>query len=400
MNTYHNGLTLRDWLTLSFMPKVGPNRLASLWTYLNTWISEATDSDDLNRVIAFQKALQSVDYHVLRTIGWSEHSARAAMLYLQQGQLPYEAKERIEITERWLEQPDHQVVFRDSDDYPQLLQSIAVPPTFIYTQGNIQSWSKPCIGMVGARNASGYGKRIAEQWGQELSERGFHVCSGGAKGIDACAHQGALHAQAETTVVMGTGLLNPYPRQNQKLFERILEKSGVLISEYPLTTSARPQLFPPRNRIISGMSYGVVVVEASEKSGSLISARYALEENRDVFAVPGRIGDPQAKGTNHLIRQGATLVQSVDDIMLELPREMRECAPTTTLTQPNVLEATSLSVGAASLLDILTVERIGFDFDALIRRSGMGAADLSQTLMELELSGMVVNVQGQYQFAP
>lgn len=402
MNIVHNGFTQRDWMALSFIPGVGPNRLAHLWTYLDAWGSEETDSGDLFEAptTVHRNAAQSVDYHVLRALNWSENTARSAMLYLKTGKLPYDAEERFDFTERWLAQSNQSIVFRDDMNYPHLLQTIAVPPTFFYAQGNTQSWAKPCIGVVGARNASGYGKKIAEQWGLELSERGYCVCSGGAKGIDAHAHQGALNAQAETIVVMGTGLFNLYPRQNQKLFERVLDHAGVLISEYPLTTSPRPQLFPPRNRIISGMSHGVLVVEASEKSGSLISARYALEENREVFAVPGRVGDPQASGTNHLIRQGATLVRSVDDIVAEMPRELREQPSVPTLIDSDVVDASNLSSHASGLLTVLSTERISFDFDALVRRTGLGAADLSQTLMELELSGMVVNTQGQYQFAP
>ncbi|SBS30826.1 hypothetical protein MAQ5080_01770 [Marinomonas aquimarina] len=400
MNALHNGFSQRDWLALSFMPGIGPSRLASLWTYLSAWSDDQEDGDLFASSMCSVKAAQSVDYQVLRALGWSERTARAALLYLQKGKLPYDAEDNFTLTERWLEASDQQVIFRDDPDYPSLLQNIAVPPTCLFVKGDCQAWAKPCIGVVGARNASGYGKRIAESFALQLAEAGYSVCSGGAKGIDAFAHQGALQAQQPTVAVMGTGLLNLYPKQNTALFERILAAAGALISEYPLTTAPRPNLFPPRNRIISGMSHGVLVVEASQKSGSLISARYALEENREVFAIPGRIGDPQASGTNQLIRQGASLVLSIDDIMAELPRALRQPALEAGTTLSEEVDASNLSRSATGLLEVLSREREAFDFDALIRKTGMGAADLSQTLMELELSGMVVNAQGHYQCAP
>lgn len=399
MHALHNGFSQRDWLALSFMPGIGPSRLASLWTYLAAWSEEQAGDDLFTNSTCSHTAAQSVDYQVLRALGWSERTARAALLYLQKGKLPYDVEGNFILTERWLEEPDQQVIFRDDPDYPSLLQNIAVPPTCLFVKGSSKAWANPCLGVVGARNASGYGKKVAESFSQQLAEAGYSVCSGGAKGIDSFAHQGALNAQQPTTAVMGTGLLNLYPKQNIALFDRILAAEGALISEYPLTTAPRPNLFPPRNRIISGMSHGVLVVEASEKSGSLISARYALEENREVFAIPGRIGDPQANGSNQLIRQGATLVLGIDDIMAELPRALRQPALEPSLAD-TVEHVPSLSSSASGVLEVLRMERVAFDFDALIRKTGMGASALSQTLMELELSGLVVNAQGHYQCAP
>lgn len=398
MHALHNGFSQRDWLALSFMPGVGPSRLASLWTYLSAW-SEDPHTDLFDSSSCSLKAAHSVDYQVLRALGWSERTAREALLYLQKGTLPYDVEDNFVLTERWLEEADQQVIFRDDPDYPSLLQNIAVPPICLFVKGNGKAWANPCLGVVGARNASGYGKKIAERFSQQLAEAGYSICSGGAKGIDSFAHLGALSAQKATVAVMGTGLLNLYPKQNISLFERIIATEGALISEYPLTTAPRPQLFPPRNRIISGMSHGVLVVEASDKSGSLISARYALEENREVFAIPGRIGDPQAYGCNQLIRQGATLVLDIDDIMAELPRTLRQPALVQTVEETDGVVAT-LSSSASKVLALLCTERVAFDFDALIRKTGMGASVLSQTLMELELSGMVLNAQGQYQCAP
>lgn len=418
MNTSHHGFSQRDWLALSLLPSIGAKRLASLWTYLSAWSSseeeEASLFDTLNSNddSELEAAAKSVDAQVLRALGWSEHVAKSAERYLKYRTLPYDLEERLNQTERWLSEADQSIVFRDEATYPTLLKQIAVPPLFLFVKGSIEAWQQPCIGVVGARNASGYGRKLAQEWSERLASGGYAVCSGGAKGIDAYAHQGALAARGNTVVVMGTGLLNWYPRQNYALFERIIEHGGALVSEYPLTTHPKPNLFPPRNRIISGMSHGVLVVEASEKSGSLISARYALEENREVFAIPGRVGDPQSSGTNHLIRQGATLVRSTDDMLEELPREARKTTAsqeTVRVSPPDTAasqlispmpQSEGLSAPASSLLQLFWQERIGLDFDALIRKTGMGASDLAQTLMELELSGQVVNAQGHYQYAP
>ncbi|MBJ7551593.1 DNA-processing protein DprA [Marinomonas ostreistagni] len=420
MNTLHHGFSQRDWLALSLLPSIGANRLASLWTYLSAWSSSDQDTESLileacSSDSSFECAAQSVDFQVLRALGWSEHVAKAADVYLQNGRLPYEVEERLEQTERWLSDIGQSIVFRDEANYPELLKQIAVPPLCLFVKGTSNAWARPCIGVVGSRNASGYGRSLAQEWSERLASHGYAVCSGGAKGIDTYAHQGALTAQSSTVAVMGAGLLNWYPRQNYGLFERIIEQEGALISEYPLTTQPRPNLFPPRNRIISGMSHGVLVVEASEKSGSLISARYALEENREVFAIPGRVGDPQSSGTNHLIRQGATLVRSIDEMIEELPRESRLMSSlskeTTTpsrkkvpltdrQTRQSTLQTGGLSGQASSLLQIFWQERISLDFDALIRKTGMGASELAQILMELELSGQVINAQGHYQYTP
>lgn len=420
MNTRHYGLRQLDWLAISLIPGIGPSRLSTLWTYLATLKASPyqDETSDLFGEVNRRSPQDGIDQQLLRALGWPEHSARATLCYLKNGKLPYESQDVFELTLRWLEHPDHHLVFREQSDYPALLNQIAVPPTLLYVQGQTQPWQSPCLGVVGARNATGYGRKIAQQWSQKLAQQGVTICSGGAKGIDAYAHLGALEAKQATVAVMGTGLLNLYPRQNVALFERILSQNGTLISEYPLTTEARPQLFPPRNRIISGMSQGVLVVEASEKSGSLISARYALEENRDVFAIPGRIDDPQASGTHYLIRQGATLVCQPDDILAEWPRELRQQLATSVFAEyvPSMASSTAeneskaptqqakqrinwqeLSQSACKILSLLLEEKAAFDFDALIRKTGMGASDLSQTLMELELTGLVANAQGHYQ---
>lgn len=408
MEHLYHGLTAVQWLGLSLLPGLGASRLAHLWTYLESLHQQS----DVHQATLFTELespsspTNTVDYQILRALGWPEQTARAALLHLNKSYLPAEAQRSLDQTFDWLARHDHHLIFRGDQHYPPLLNSISVPPTFLYVKGSCEAWDSPCIGIVGARAASGYGRKMAEHWGQQLSQQGLSVISGGARGIDTYAHQGAINARKPTVAVMGTGLLHLYPKQNMKLFEAILAQGGALISEYALATEVRPQLFPPRNRIISGMSHGVWVVEASEKSGSLISARYALEENRGVFALPGRVGDPQASGTNQLIRQGATLVTGIDDILAELPLveastlQLPASKPSMQEEQKPALDLSGLSTLACSLLSILREERVGMDFDALVRRSGFVAADLSQTLMELELSGVIANAQGQYQIVP
>ena len=403
MKRSHHGLTEAQWLTLSLMPGIGSGRLTHLWAYLES-LTQSANPIETSLFADLQDDStgdSSLDFQTLRALGWPEHTARMVMLFLNRETLPYEIEQTLDKTQVWLQEADQQLVFRGTPAYPELLERISVAPTFLYVKGQPDAWAQPTIGMVGARAASGYGRKIAEQWAQQLSQQGFSVISGGARGIDSYAHQGALNVQGPTVAVMGTGLQTPYPKQNLGLFQRMLDCGGALVSEYALDIDVRPHLFPPRNRIISGMSHGVLVVEASEKSGSLISARYALEENREVFALPGRVSDPQASGTNQLIRQGATLVTSVEDILAELPRQYRR-SPLVRQPQDDLLSdvAGELSASAQTLVALFNVERIALDFDALVRRTGLPAQELSQTLMELELCGIIVNTQGHYQFAP
>ena len=201
--------------------------------------------------------------------------------------------------------------------YPALLKQIADPPPLLYLKGEAELLNTPSIAIVGARRASFYGLKIATKLATNLAELGITVVSGLARGIDAAGHKGALQAGGNTIAVLGCGLDIVYPSENQKFYAKI-EKEGVLISEFPLGTPPLSQNFPVRNRLISGLSLGVVVVEAALKSGSLITARLALEQGREVFAVPGPISNFYSKGTHALIKQGAKLVENVMDIVEEL----------------------------------------------------------------------------------
>lgn len=211
----------------------------------------------------------------------------------------------------------------DDKDYPKILKQIHKPPRELYVKGRILQDKELAIAIVGSRLASMYGFTTAERLGYELASRGLVVVSGLARGIDSAAHKGALKAHGKTIAVLGTGLDITYPPENKKLALEIVEKNGALISEFPIGTPPAPKNFPQRNRIISGLSLAVVVVEAAKDSGALITADFALEQNREVFAVPGKVDSATSFGTNKLIKEGAKLVQTAEDIMEELELKLK-----------------------------------------------------------------------------
>ncbi|MFT6403778.1 MAG: DNA processing protein [Marinomonas primoryensis] len=412
---YAAGLTQTDWLCLSFLSGIGPARLSRLYTYL-TQLHSDTSQDQTKTASLFETDSNSPDiisYDILRALKWPEVTARQAMDYLSTGTLTEEQVIKRDQSLSWLMEPHHFLVLQEDLFYPGELKEISVAPAFLYVEGHRNALALPKIGIVGARKCTRHGRDITFQLAEQLASHGICVVSGGAIGIDTAAHQGALQGKATPTIgVMGTGLLHRYPTQNTALFEQIVEQGGALISEYPLTTSPRPHLFPPRNRIISGLSMGVLVAEASIKSGSLISASYAVQQNRDVFALPGRLSDKQSEGCHQLLRQGATLVRNVDDIL-------EECSATslifenTAMAQNKAAERTvghgrtslhgsfhqipeSASEGAKTLAIALEKESTAMDFDALIRLTQMSAGMMMQALMELELSGCIENREGLY----
>jgi DNA processing protein len=202
-----------------------------------------------------------------------------------------------------------------SSDYPEYLKEIFDPPTVLYYFGDVKP-DDVCMGIVGSRKSSEYGKNTAKSFASKLSQNGFAVVSGMARGIDTKAHEGALESEGKTYAIIGSGLDIVYPPENKKLMQKIID-NGAVISEFPPGTKPNPYNFPIRNRIISGMSLGVIVVEAGLRSGSLITANLALEQGRDVFAVPGNINRIINKGSNKLIKEGAKLVENIDDILEE-----------------------------------------------------------------------------------
>lgn len=208
----------------------------------------------------------------------------------------------------------------ESKEYPEQLREIYDAPLKLYVLGNKEILKQPSIAIVGSRKATEYGKKVALQFSKNLSRNGINIISGLALGIDTCAHLGTLNSNSigKTIAVLGGGLDEIYPKQNVELAKQIIKNGGCIISEYPLETKPEKLHFPQRNRIISGLAKGVLIVEASEKSGSLITADFALEQGRDVFAVPGNISSSTSFGTNNLIKQGAKLVTSYEDILIEI----------------------------------------------------------------------------------
>jgi len=294
----------------------------------------------------------------------------------------------------------YQIVALGSDEYPLRLRQIPDAPLLLYVRGDANVLSQLGVSVVGTRRPSAYGSSVAHRLAHDLAARQLVIVSGLARGVDSAAHRGALEAKGKTVAVLGSGLNVIYPRENRSLADQIAE-SGAVISEFPLGTGPTPENFPIRNRIISGLSLGVVVVEAAEYSGSLITARLALEQNREVFAVPGNITSAQSFGPNHLIKQGAKLVDQWMDVIEEFPSDVRmQLLPPAEASdgEPKTAEADSLF--AASLKpELKTVFEVLRADQALFVDEIVGAAKLAQpkvlaALLELEMNGLVRQLPG------
>jgi DNA processing protein len=288
----------------------------------------------------------------------------------------------------------------DSPDYPPLLRQIPDPPLLLYVRGDVHVLSQHALAIVGTRRPSAYGSQVGHKLARDLAERQLVIVSGLARGIDSCAHRGALEGKGKTVAVQGRGMDAIYPSENRKLAEKIVE-NGALISEFPIGTGPTPENFPIRNRIISGLTLGVVVVEAAEYSGSLITARLALEQNREVFAVPGNITTAQSFGPNQLIKQGAKLVDQWVDVIEEFPAEVRkqllppvealEGKPETTET--GTLFDQSLSPDQKAVFDVLRADEAMF-VDSVFGSVALPPQRILQALLELEMSGLIRQLPG------
>jgi len=274
-------------------------------------------------------------------------------------------------------------------DYPELLKEVSAAPPLLFVRGDADLLSMPQLAVVGSRNASPQGLQQAEQFARALADSGFVITSGLALGIDGAAHRGALQG-GKTLAVLGTGLDVIYPRQHAGLCRDILEGGGAVVSEFLPETAPLPANFPRRNRVISGLSLGVLVVEAALKSGSLITARYGLEQNREVFAIPGSIHNPMSKGNHRLLKQGAILVESARDIVEHLGGMLGYLAQTVPPPAENP------GGGDESVL----LAAMGFDpvdVDSLVASTGFSVKDVMRMLMLLELDEKVVSINGNYQ---
>ena len=283
----------------------------------------------------------------------------------------------------WLEQPGNAVVTLADGNYPRLLLEIADPPPLLYARGRLELLQRPCLAVVGSRNATAQGAANADSFARALSDAGLTIVSGMALGIDAAAHRGGLAGSGSTIAVLGTGIDVIYPRSNAALAAQLAER-GLLISEFPLGTGALASNFPRRNRLISGLAQGCLVVEAALASGSLITARSAAEQGREVFAIPGSIHSPVSKGCHALIKSGAKLVESADDVLAELGG-FRASGFASTVQPGSGAEN-------GGLLQHMGHDPV--DVDALCARAGMSAEQVSSELLRLELDGRVAALPG------
>lgn len=290
----------------------------------------------------------------------------------------------VEAAASWLTHPDNHLVTLADNEYPQALLEIADPPPYLYAKGNLALLNQPGIAIVGSRNASMQGEKNAEAFAHDLSLQGLCIISGMALGIDGAAHRGALKAKGATIAVVGTGLDIVYPAKHRDLAHHIAEH-GLIVSEFDLGTPSKPQNFPKRNRIISGLSLGCLVIEANLQSGSQITARLAAEQGREVFAIPGSIHSPMSKGCHQLIKQGAKLVDCIQDITDEL-----KIAPA---SKRAPIETNADAASAEHPI----LKLMGFDpitLENLVSLTDLTVSEVSSMLMLLELEGSVASLAG------
>lgn len=294
-----------------------------------------------------------------------------------------------------------EVVDFDSPEYPALLKQIYDPPLVLYVRGAMEALAQPGIAVVGTRHPTPYGIGMAERLACDLAARGLVIFSGMARGVDTAAHRGAINARGRTVAVFGTGVDVIYPRENKKLSENILGMGGALLSEFPMATFAAPQNFPIRNRLISGMSLGVLVVEAGEYSGTRITARCALEQDRELFAVPGNVTNKNSWGPNTLIKQGAKLAATWEDVMEELPADVRARLlpePDAESKEPataSLFEAGKLSPHERRIFALLKPDE-AIHIDEIVDRleAEVSSSEIFAALFELELAGKIRQLPG------
>lgn len=363
-------MNVSAWLSIAAVNELRPELLATL-------LSEFGDA----------AAIVAAKSPELAAHGLSDSAIR---------RLRYVDRESVSATETWLSQPAAHLITLQDRRYPALLKTLPDAPKLLYVHGDPDSLSFPLFAIVGSRNPTRGGEATARDFAGELSAAGLAIASGLALGIDAAAHAGALDANGLTVAVVGTGVDRVYPAANETLARRIAA-TGALISDFPLGTEPRRENFPQRNRLISGLSIGVLVVEAAERSGSLITARLAAEQGREVFAIPGSIHNPMSRGCHRLIRDGARLVESTADIFAELGAFAELLQSDTALNPvdtgaPEAEHTAGNDRDYAALLDALSWEPCSSD--AISERSGLTIAEVCSMLLILELEGVVEALPG------
>ena len=368
---------IRDWVELNMTPGIGPRAAAKLLERFGS--AGAVYSATRSELEHLRLPPEAVDTIIARD-------------------LQADAEAEIDA----VRQLGGDILLLDDGVYPSSLREIYDPPIVLYVKG---AWSEcldqPCIGVVGSRRCSTYGQNAAMMLARDLAARGVTVVSGFARGIDAAAHRGALEAGGRTVAVFGTGLDEIYPRDHKQLATDILSQGGALVTQFPLQTPPVSENFPYRNRIISGLSLGIVVVEAAENSGSLITARLAIEQNREVFAVPGNITSRNSFGTNYLIKgAGAKLVQQWQDVASELPPQIaaKLLPPPINVKARTVCDRLSLvpeglSATETSVFKLLTPDTPAH-VDWLIDKSKLAVPDLTAALLNLEIRDLIRALPG------
>jgi len=352
----------------------------------------------------FGSAEQVITSPVQQLVGLLSPAARQLLLEYQHQGESSEIGRQVQQDIDYCRQHQVHIICAYQAEYPPLLRQITDPPMLLFVKGEPSCLRLPQIAIVGSRNATPAGVEHARQFARELAGGGVAVTSGLALGVDGAAHRGALAGNGKTIGVMGTGIDQLYPRQHIGLAEQMTASDGALVTELPLGTAPRPQHFPKRNRIISGLSMGVLVVEAALRSGSLITARLALEQNREVFAIPGSIHNPVCRGSHQLIKQGGCLVETAQDIIDQLDGQLAYQRDLLTQQEsqqePQHQPDSSADNGRSKVELSPTLEWLGFEpctLDELVQRSGISSAELSTQLVQLELRGLVEQQAGRYQ---
>jgi len=319
----------------------------------------------------------------LIAIGLEEEDART----LASSKILDQAQREIEK----LAQKEFSILTLEDRDYPDYLREIFDPPFVLYCAGKVETLKEPAVSIVGARKPSPYGRAVAEKIAHDLASRGIVVVSGLARGVDSIAHWGALRG-GKTVAVLGSGLENIYPRENRKLYEKIIE-TGAVVTEFSRNTPPLGFHFPIRNRIIAGLSLALVVVEATKRSGSLISARLSLEQNREVMAVPGNVTSELSQGTNWLIKAGATPVERWEDVAEELPSPLKE--QLLSQTSKGKEKTPSISPLEKEIFELLTPDSLTH-IDELVEQSNISVSEALSLLLHLEIKGLILQRPGKY----
>ncbi|NRB37367.1 MAG: DNA-protecting protein DprA [Pseudomonadales bacterium] len=373
----HDLSDIEALLLLQRVPGIGPKRLRQLMGFFDE--SAAIWRADVQQLAFLPTAIRE-------EIKAIQHKGRAHA-YWQQVCFDLEAIDKNNI----------QLLTLDDDLYPGLLKETDNAPALLYIKGDTRLLSQAQIAVVGSRKASTQSLRLSYQWAQHLANKGLVITSGLAIGVDGAAHQGAIDAGKPTIAVLAHGMDSLYPARHKKMAEAIAA-CGVLVSEFPLGTQAKREHFPRRNRIITGLSLALLVTEAAIKSGSMISAQYAIEQNRDVFAIPGNINNPQAAGCHYLIQQGAYLATSADDILQGLNWHTGDINAEN--YQPSLFDEAQASANNLNVQQQKLVDKIPFEpihMDELIKNTAIPAALLAGQLLELEILNVVECIGGNYQ---